>query len=556
MVKLKMYTKPKEKLRTTFIVSPHKQINQHTNPLLSSRASTNETELVSLSTQPSALVNSPYDPRLYKTIDPTCITSIKGNTVPLSGTTPKVSIHNTIDHKNHSNNFLTDIEGLKPCNKEYYTTEIITDPQYFQNYLEDSQKYYDDSNLSFDITSYELDSNPTPRSNNENINPAFFHHTPSPNNKASIRVITASNRITKLRDKKLIQAIHRSLDLKTCPDRNQTFKTLNDNQSVSLKNDLLLSSPRKEINETFKNALMQNNNSWKEIHNSPTIPLENYIFSSVSKQLKLEEFSDSEHQERSNLRNFPKTFGELGNSENPNLNLALTTIDIQEYQETLDQLQTEIAQSQMHLKNTENVECSTVEARKYKRKRATTKYTELMDSAVSDESEDEFVLKKSVKPVKRGRKPKKIAKLKAKKPSELPETDIVQQLFKESMRRNKDNFSKMKTANSINLATPKMAKLKVTRNASNITREPKKTATLPNSETEETIEAAPKDLTQKDIFECSECPKVFRQRSQWKRHVDCIHLKIAKFVCIKCNKAFKRSDHLKNHIRRIHAIAD
>lgn len=53
-------------------------------------------------------------------------------------------------------------------------------------------------------------------------------------------------------------------------------------------------------------------------------------------------------------------------------------------------------------------------------------------------------------------------------------------------------------------------------------------------------------------FNCGFCDKIFKQRSQWKRHVDCIHLKLAKFLCPTCHKAFKRSDHLKNHIRRIH----
>ncbi|TID28961.1 hypothetical protein CANINC_002229 [Pichia inconspicua] len=518
------------------------------NPLLqlhSSRASTNETEFVSLSTQPSALVNSPYDPRLFKTVDPTCITSIKTSSEMIPGTIPKVSIQNVKDHRNHSSNFLTEIEEQRKGNRDYYTTEIITDPQYFQDYLEENQNYYDDSNFSFDITSYELDSNPTPKSNNENINPIFFHHTPSPNNKTSIRVITASNRITKLRDKKLVQAIHRSLDLRRSTDDVEIFKTLNEHHSVSLKNDLLLSSPRKEINETFTNAIMQNYG--KDVYNSPTIPLENYIFTSVTKQLNMEEFSDSEPQERNDSRKFPKTFGDIVNPDKLNQNIGLATIDIQEYQETLNQLQSEIAQ----FNNSKNLE----DARTNKRKRDSALYTEFIDTTVSDDSEEEFLIKKHVKSGKRGRKPKRATKVKAKKPSEIPETDIVQRLFKESMKKNKDNFNRIKTTD-MGLTTSKIAKLKVPRNASNIVREPTKSVISTYSDDVENIEKVPKDSHQKDIFECSECPKVFRQRSQWKRHVDCIHLKIAKFVCIKCNKAFKRSDHLKNHIRRIHAAAE
>ncbi|GMG19344.1 unnamed protein product [Ambrosiozyma monospora] len=53
-------------------------------------------------------------------------------------------------------------------------------------------------------------------------------------------------------------------------------------------------------------------------------------------------------------------------------------------------------------------------------------------------------------------------------------------------------------------------------------------------------------------YACDQCEKTFRQKSQWKRHVDCVHLKIAKFECEKCGKLFKRTDHLKNHLQRLH----
>ncbi|GME96789.1 unnamed protein product [Ambrosiozyma monospora] len=53
-------------------------------------------------------------------------------------------------------------------------------------------------------------------------------------------------------------------------------------------------------------------------------------------------------------------------------------------------------------------------------------------------------------------------------------------------------------------------------------------------------------------YGCDLCEKTFRQKSQWKRHVDCVHLKIAKFECEECGRLFKRTDHLKNHLHRMH----
>lgn len=52
--------------------------------------------------------------------------------------------------------------------------------------------------------------------------------------------------------------------------------------------------------------------------------------------------------------------------------------------------------------------------------------------------------------------------------------------------------------------------------------------------------------------ECPRCKKVFKQRSQIKRHIDCVHLKLTKYVCPFCVIKFKRSDHLTNHVKRIH----
>lgn len=54
------------------------------------------------------------------------------------------------------------------------------------------------------------------------------------------------------------------------------------------------------------------------------------------------------------------------------------------------------------------------------------------------------------------------------------------------------------------------------------------------------------------IFPCSQCPKSFTQKSQWRRHVECVHLNLVKYHCEFCGKGFKRSDHLKNHSRRMH----
>lgn len=54
------------------------------------------------------------------------------------------------------------------------------------------------------------------------------------------------------------------------------------------------------------------------------------------------------------------------------------------------------------------------------------------------------------------------------------------------------------------------------------------------------------------IFPCSQCPKSFTQKSQWRRHVECVHLNLVKYFCDFCGKGFKRSDHLKNHSRRMH----
>ncbi len=52
--------------------------------------------------------------------------------------------------------------------------------------------------------------------------------------------------------------------------------------------------------------------------------------------------------------------------------------------------------------------------------------------------------------------------------------------------------------------------------------------------------------------ECPRCKKVFKQRSQIKRHIDCVHLKLTKYMCPFCVIKFKRSDHLTNHVKRIH----
>lgn len=57
---------------------------------------------------------------------------------------------------------------------------------------------------------------------------------------------------------------------------------------------------------------------------------------------------------------------------------------------------------------------------------------------------------------------------------------------------------------------------------------------------------------QDQIFPCSQCPKSFTQKSQWRRHVECVHLNLVRYHCEFCRKGFKRSDHLKNHSRRLH----
>ena len=118
---------------------------------------------------------------------------------------------------------------------------------------------------------------------------------------------------------------------------------------------------------------------------------------------------------------------------------------------------------------------------------------------------------------------------------ESGDAEIVQRIFKESMKLNKDNFSKHKIEENEQHLVPEITRLRIAKPTS-------------------FVEEGGEKFEEKDIYKCADCPKVFRQRSQWKRHVDCIHLKIAKFVCIECTKAFKRSDHLKNHIRRIHGV--
>lgn len=62
----------------------------------------------------------------------------------------------------------------------------------------------------------------------------------------------------------------------------------------------------------------------------------------------------------------------------------------------------------------------------------------------------------------------------------------------------------------------------------------------------------PKNVCKTDYFPCPKCAKAFTQKSQWRRHIDCVHLNLVKYHCEVCSKGFKRSDHLKNHTRRMH----
>lgn len=512
-----------------------------------------------------------------------------------------------------TDSFLNDVQG-KPSNDFYNPDLLIPNPIHYQEYLYIDENSYDQhlykpedslyaaglQNETFDSTSFELDSNVSPQSvSNENINPIFFHNTPSPSDKNSIRIVTASNRIIKLKDKKLLQAIQKSLDSNSRiealnPNNNNDindnsrknnnnksssgFKTLNENQVITSS---ILSSPRKEINESLNNAILMasnlpikrkfinpsthqghiNNPSTNDViignafrgwHNSNN---ERYI-AKVNDTLAFKsgfepETNSNPNSERGSSSSNEQNINNNSDINNGNINNNLNTsnssnknFDDTAYMRSqksghadeknqrsqhskqilsikreikwkndfqIPKLRSRRADSIANLGKSFNLEHSLVKENVGNGNFGNCDQEELSKGR-DDDSEDDNLDNQS------------------------KNKDVVMEIFRESMKKNKDNFLKSKPRDKSNTPIPKITKLKVARCIPKLG-DPTLRANL---------------YEEKDIFRCAQCPKVFKQRSQWKRHVDCIHLKIAKFVCIKCGKAFKRSDHLKNHIRRIH----
>ena len=510
-----------------------------------------------------------------------------------------------------TDSFLNDVQH-KPANDFYNPDLMIPNPIHYQEYLYINENNYDQhlykpedslytsgfQNDTFDSTSFELDSNVSPQSvSNENINPIFFHNTPSPSDSNSIRIVTASNRIIKLKDKKLLQAIQKSLDSNIRmealnPNKgnnvntndkygigyNKTpvgFKTLNDNQAVT---NSILSSPRKEINESLNNAILLASN----------LPVKRKFLNPSAHQHSINNAASNEVANGSVYRGWQNSISE-NYAVKPNESLSFRsgfdpeTNSNPDSERECSSSNTTNSNSNSSGKNTDLTSKKDAHSNNINIDSKT--YMLSQAEGQQDEKIHKGQHSKQILNIKREIKWKndfQIPKLRSRRgdpttvnsknlnlelvkenahtgvfgdgngdvfvhgrdddfdddklDSQSKNKDVVMEIFRESMRKNKDNFLKSKPRDKSNTPIPKITKLKVARCIPKLG-----DPTLRASMYEE-----------KDIFRCAQCPKVFKQRSQWKRHVDCIHLKIAKFVCIKCGKAFKRSDHLKNHIRRIH----
>lgn len=388
-------------------------------------------------------------------------------------------------------------------------------------------------------TSYELDSNLTsrPRStinlSNDSINPLYYHSTPSPSEKNSIRIVTSSNRIVKLKDQKLLNAIYRSINIKD--KLIDSKKELDNNNNENKKKSL-----NEEQSHTSQNRCQ---NAYSDLPIKKKFIIKNkgntIHISKVNKSDENSEKLENEEQERVNLNN--KTQSQLKwDSEasdyeicNNDIRELLTSQSDEEYCKHKSESHKHCRNDKTELTFEPQLKSPMVKLRKTGRP-GRKKGKNLLELDL-EKGNDSLIFDSDWEPEQKYCKSNKSdVNIEIKKAEEKGEKDIVLDIFRESMKKNKDNFIK-KPRHKSKPQVPKVTKLHVPR-------------MLKNSKNTNSHE-------EKGLFRCSECPKVFKQRSQWKRHVDCIHLKIAKFICVKCNKAFKRSDHLKNHIRRIHGAA-
>lgn len=572
-----------------------------------------------------------YDPRILKTVDPSqCILDGSKNNVFMTDKMSNFFKASNLNEKMSivDRSFLFD-SNLKNTPEFYSKLDNIeiTNSQYYQEYLYDDPIYANtlENNRSFESTSYELDSvisNSNSRihtmeEDNGTINPIFFHHTPSPNNTTSIRIITSSNRITKLRDRKLIQAIHKSLkqhnsnylddnDEKINTNYNG-FKTLNDNQTYKLRRlSGDLTSIHIEANEIpnqqqsiqpnytsckysdFPSTFSENIFRGKETQYKEATPRYN-DFDSFQPEAKILREMEKERKSLETIACTQKLIDntkqnalhiekveDLGNSEEIKQNVMskqgkekegveeaedeeareeLSEVDIHGINITADcnsSDQKDVIKPQM--KKVKGLKSNSQECKSQlsqdtalpKRKivltfkRHNKKYRQGNSIMKNKERENDCSMNNSFGKLNQIKQVSNIMEFEIDKPKLIKaeeqeqdtqeiekDNDIVLEIFRASLKRNKDNFAKTKSSDVL-LAT-KIPRVRAQRsNKKN-----------PNK-------------AKDNIYKCLQCPKEFKQRSQWKRHIDCIHLKIAKFACIKCGKAFKRSDHLKNHIRRIH----
>ena len=54
--------------------------------------------------------------------------------------------------------------------------------------------------------------------------------------------------------------------------------------------------------------------------------------------------------------------------------------------------------------------------------------------------------------------------------------------------------------------------------------------------------------------QCQECNKVFNCKSNLRRHIRGIHLRLRPFPCTLCGKCFERGDHLREHLVKKHQV--
>lgn len=572
--------------------------------------------------------DSALDPRLFKTIDPNCIAN-----GPAPQDTTVVETVNRFrlapdNGEMKKDSFLNDL-NKSTSHDIFYPSEVdveISNPYYYQEYVYEDPVYTsnDPQNRSVDSTSYELDSNSTSNSisnSNENINPYFFHNTPSPNNVNSIRIITASNRIAKLKDKKLIQAIHKSLNLRSsqssvgnCNNHDSTLqnlKTLNDNHSYFQSTASVLSSPRNEITENLNYLIYNKTRPVQNFRKPNTMGNSNlndcYNYYTHQKILKASKTASDTECANLNLVPVSSTATEIKEVDINNHNNSskqkdcsskskrsdsfkrgfkwkhdhYTTSNI--FNEKPEEVKDTCKVRQNILKLNKNIgikisvnkpsnntlfvndfnplhnkkEHNEVEDKKQSQQRDKRgkgslqnleyKYEYQQEKRCRDEKEMQHKFEhmdchdgtcdhgNNQVDSQSGYKP---TRSKNKVNCDENECDVVMEIFRESLKKNRDKLLHTKPHGKINFQAPKITKIKSSKN---------------QSEKIDPVFRVKYLHAEKNLFKCTQCPKVFKQRSQWKRHVDCIHLKIAKFVCIKCDKAFKRSDHLKNHIRRIHA---